>query len=48
MRGPQTTIIRSPGISRRASGKAAITRSSSPPPTPEPPTVTTHTRSSGA
>ncbi len=47
MRGPATTIIRSPATRRFASGKAAITRRSRCSPTPEPPTVTMQTRSSG-
>ncbi len=46
MRGPATTIIRRSGTRALASGNAAITRRSSAPPTPEPPTVTMHTRSS--
>jgi len=47
MRGPATTIIRSAGTSADAFGNAAITRSSSARPTPDPPTVTTHTCSPG-
>jgi len=45
--GPVTTIIRSCGTARLASAKLAITRPSRSAPTPEPPTVTMHTRSSG-
>src|SRR5207248_6565233 len=48
IRGPATTIIRSSGTSRFVSGKLAITRRSRSAPTPEPPTVTLHTRSSDA
>ena len=47
MRGPATTIVRSPGTRAAASGWASITRRSRCPPTPEPPTLTMHTCSSG-
>ena len=47
MRGPATTIMRSSGTRCLASGKAAMTRSSSERPTPDPPTVTMHTCSAG-
>ena len=48
MRGPATTIIRSSGTARLAAGWAAITLRSRLSPTPEPPTVTMQTFSSGA
>ena len=48
MRGPATTIIRSSGTARFAAGCAAITLRSRLSPTPEPPTVTMQTFSSGA
>ena len=47
MRGPVTMTIRSPGMRRLAAGKAAAARRSRLVPTPEPPTVTTQTRSPG-
>ena len=46
MRGPATTIMRRSGTRSRASGNASMTRRSRYSPTPEPPTVTMHTRSS--
>src|SRR6266545_6368318 len=48
MRGPATTTIRSSGTSRLASGKEAMTRRRRWSPTPDPPTVTMQTFSSGA
>src|SRR5438445_206849 len=48
IRGPATTTMRSSGTRSFAPGNDAITRRRRSPPTPEPPTVTMHTRSSGA
>ena len=48
MRGPVTSTIRSPGTRFSAKGKASTVLRSSEVPTPEPPTVTMQTCSSGA
>src|SRR4029079_13012503 len=47
IRGPVTTTNRTSRAAARTNGTASSTRSSNAPPTPHPPTVTTHHRASG-